>query len=236
VEILVDKHPHARVFAFVTAFPKPLGELSPSDSIVGLLRQDAASPLDNPPGLGGAIREMLRHGGYKPSGRGKPASEYLLRVAADGGLSSINLAVDACNAVSLHSGFPISVVDLGRAKPPFRIEIAAAGASYVFNASDQVIALSGLLCLFDADGPCANAVRDSQRTKTHADTRQTMSVVWGAADYEQRVLQATAEYRRILETAGAQTEPVDMIAAERDPQFRAELAPEPQTRTSPSGP
>jgi DNA/RNA-binding domain of Phe-tRNA-synthetase-like protein len=94
-----------------------------------------------------AVRDLLRHGGYSPTGRGKPASEYLVRAASEGALRSINLAVDACNAVSLHSGFPISVVDLARAREPFRIGIAPPGASYVFNASGQTIDLAGLLCL-----------------------------------------------------------------------------------------
>ena len=80
--------------------------------------------------------------------------------------SSINAAVDVCNIVSLHSGLPISVVDLAKATPPFRVAVAAAGSSYVFNASGQTIDLGGLLCLCDADGPCANAVKDAQRTKT----------------------------------------------------------------------
>ena len=33
------------------------------------------------------------------------------------------------------------------------------------HASGQAIDVSGLLCLFDAEGPCANGVKDSQRFK-----------------------------------------------------------------------
>ena len=62
-----------------------------------------------------AGRDVLRNGKYKPTGRGKPAAEYLVRAAGEGKLGSINLAVDLCNVVSLHSGLPISVVDLDRA-------------------------------------------------------------------------------------------------------------------------
>jgi DNA/RNA-binding domain of Phe-tRNA-synthetase-like protein len=96
------------------------------------------------------VRDLLRHGGYRPTGRGKPASEYLVRAAGEGKLGSINLAVDACNATSLASGFPISVVDLDLARGPFRIAIAEGGSSYPFNAAGQEIDVSGLLCLFDA--------------------------------------------------------------------------------------
>ena len=34
------------------------------------------------------VRRMLRHGKYRPSGRGKPSSEYLLRAALAGSLKS----------------------------------------------------------------------------------------------------------------------------------------------------
>src|SRR5262249_24971997 len=140
-------------------------------------------------------RALLRHGGFKPTGRSKPASEYLLKAVREGLLSPINGAVDVCNAVSLHSGLPITVVDLDRARPPLRVGLAPAGASYVFNASGQSIDLGGLLCLFDADSPCGNAVKDAQRTKTGPQTRRTLSLVWGTTALPGRAEQATRWYR-----------------------------------------
>jgi DNA/RNA-binding domain of Phe-tRNA-synthetase-like protein len=207
--IALDAHPLLRVAAFATTLPAPLGALATPPDVLALLALDAPAPLARDEAVRAAVRDLLRHGGYKPTGRGKPASEYLVRAAGEGALGPINLAVDACNAASLHSGFPISVVDLDRAAPPFRIGVAPAGASYVFNASGQEIDLGGLLCLFDAEGPCANAVRDAQRTKTRAETRRTLSVVWGAAGHE-ALLESTARwYRGLLEGAGAATEPVE---------------------------
>jgi DNA/RNA-binding domain of Phe-tRNA-synthetase-like protein len=201
----VDDHPTLRVAAFTTRFPAPLGELATPAALLAALRLDAPAPLQRDEGVRTAVRDLLRHGGYKPTGRGKPASEYLVRAATEGALGTINPAVDACNAVSLHSGFPISVVDLDRAVGPFRIGIAPPGASYVFNASGQEIDLAGLLCLFDAGGACANAVRDAQRTKTSADTRETLSVVWGCAGFEERLRAAEAWYRALLDGMGATT-------------------------------
>jgi len=52
-------------------------------------------------------------------------------------------------------------VSEGKTRAPLRVGIATMGMSYVFNASGQTIDLAGLLCLFDADGPCANAVKDT---------------------------------------------------------------------------
>jgi DNA/RNA-binding domain of Phe-tRNA-synthetase-like protein len=205
LHITVEEHPLLRVAAFTTRFPAPLGDLPTPDDIRALLRLDAPAPLRRDEEVRTAVRDLLRHGGYKPTGRGKPASEYLVRAAGEGALGSINLAVDACNAVSLHSGFPISVVDLALARPPFRIAVAPAGASYVFNPAGQEIDLAGLLCLFDADGPCANAVRDAQRTKTRPETVATLSVIWGVKGHEDRLRDAEAWYRTLLETAGART-------------------------------
>src|SRR5262249_24887637 len=157
-------HPLLDLRAFVTTSPQPLGELSSPPSLLALLALDAPAPLHSDDAVREAVRQLLRHGGFKPTGRSKPASEYLIRADGEGKLTAINLAVDTCNGVSLHSGLPISVVDLDRARPPFRVGLAPDDAHYVFNASGQTIDVGGLLCLFDAEGPCANAVKDAQRT------------------------------------------------------------------------
>lgn len=204
--ITIESHPVLKVRAFTTAFEVPLGESPSPEWLTALLRLEAESPFAPDEGVRTAIRDLLRHGGYKPTGRGKPASEYLVRAATEGTLGTINPAVDACNVVSLHSGLPISVVDLAKAKEPFHVGIAPAGASYVFNAAGQEIDLSGLLCLYDGSGPCANAVKDSQRTKTGAETRLTLTVIWGVAGQEARLASAEVWYRELLARAGAVTE------------------------------
>jgi DNA/RNA-binding domain of Phe-tRNA-synthetase-like protein len=152
---------------------------------------------------------LLRHGGFRPTGRSKPASEYLLKAVNDARLSSINLAVDACNAVSLHSGLPISVVDLDRVTPPLSIRVAEANATYVFNVSGQSIDLGGLVCLYDALGPCANAVKDAQRSKTHAGTTRTLSILWSSTLLAGLGKRAATWYREILERADATTAEVE---------------------------
>lgn len=208
ITLTVAPHPLLAPGAFVSVFPLPLGELAPSEGLARLLRADAEAPLRSDDATRAAVRDLLRWGGFKPTGRAKPASEYLTRAAAEGALGPINAAVDACNAVSLHSGLPISVVDLDRARAPFHLAVAPVGTSYVFNASGQVIDLGGLLCLFDADGPCANAVKDAQRTKTDASTRRTLSVIWAPVSLEARLVEALAWYRRLVELLGATIEAV----------------------------
>lgn len=203
--VQVDPHPLLDTRWFVTTFPKPLGELGRVESIMSLLTTTATAPLSSDDAVRSAVRELLRHGGYKPTGRGKPASEYLIRAVSEGALGSINAAVDACNVVSLHSGLPISVVDLSLAKPPFRVGLAAEGSSYVFNQGGQTIDLGGLLCLFDADGPCANAVKDAQRTKTTPQTTKTLSILWGSNALAGRTQRTLEWYRSLLEATGATT-------------------------------
>jgi DNA/RNA-binding domain of Phe-tRNA-synthetase-like protein len=215
VEIHLAEHPHLRVAGFSTYFDRPLGEIPSPPDIGDLLRLDAEAPLVRDEPVRGAVRDLLRWGGYKPTGRGKPASEYLVRAAADGVLTPINLAVDSCNAVSLHSGLPISVVDLELADPPFRVDLAPAGAAYVFNAAGQEIQLQGLVCLFDRQGPCANPVRDSQRTKTGETTTSTLSIVWAPTDARDRLDNAVHWYRSLLARHGARTAAVSIVRATR---------------------
>ncbi len=205
--VSVDPHPLLDPSAFVTEYATPPGR---DEALLALLRLDAPAPVTSSDDVRAAVRDLLRHGGYKPTGRGKPASEYLLRAVGEGALSSINAAVDACNVASLHSGLPISVVDLDLAKEPMRIGVAAAGTSYVFNAGGQTIDVGGLLCLFDADGPCANAVKDSQRTKTTPTTKRTLSVVWGTKTLAGHTAKATEWYRALVSRSGGVVRDVEL--------------------------
>ena len=199
----IDPHPLLDLGVLVAELPAPLSEMPSPAWLVELLSAGADAPVRADDAIRTEVRTMLRHGGYKPAGRGKPASEFLVRAAGEGLLSSINLAVDLCNAVSLASGLPISVVDLDLVQPPLSVGIAPADASYVFNASGQEIRLTGLLCLHDAQGPCANAVKDSQRTKTHPGTRRTMCLLWGTRARPEHTTATLRWYAQLHERAGA---------------------------------
>lgn len=208
--IRLEAHPLLAARALRTDFQAAL-EFTPSPSWLNGLLSPMAAPWPAPGDeLRAAVRDMLRHAGYKPTGRGKPASEYLRKAAGEGTLGSINAAVDVCNVVSLHSGIPISVVDLGRSRAPHAIGVARGALAYVFNASGQSIDIEGLLCLFDAEGACANAVKDSQRTKTHAGTTSTLSILWGARGLESELDRALAFYRELLTRLGAASEQIPL--------------------------
>ena len=195
--ISIAAHPLLDVGAFVTRFAQPIGALGTFDAGV-------QPPLTSSDAVRAEIRLLLRHGGFKPAGRSKPASEYLVAAHAKDRVPKINAAVDACNVVSLWSGLPISLIDLDRVVGDLAINICPPGTTYVFNPSGQVIDASGLLAVFDREGPTGTPVKDAQRTKTHDDTLTTLSIIWGTNKLPGRTAQTTAWYRELVQTiAGA---------------------------------
>jgi DNA/RNA-binding domain of Phe-tRNA-synthetase-like protein len=202
--VAIASHPLLEVGAFVTRFAHPLGELGASFDATGV-----KPPFTANDAVRAEIRQLLRHGGFKPAGRSKPASEYLVTAHNDGRFPKINAAVDACNIASLWSGLPISLIDLDRVTGDLSVSICPAGTSYVFNASGQVIDASGLCAVFDAEGPTGTPVKDAQRTKTHDGTRTTLSIVWGSNQLAGRTQAATHWYRQLVaEIPGATLEDV----------------------------
>ena len=198
-------HPTLDVAYFVTHFSQPLGQIQTPTEIIDLFSTTTQAPHQSSDQIREAIRALLRHGGYKPTGRGKPSSEYLIKASAENNLNSINIAVDIGNAVSLHSGLPISVIDIDRTEGPLKIQIASPKETYIFNASGQTIDVSGLLCLFDSQGACANAVKDAQRTKTSQNTVRTLSIIWGTNKLASLTPKITHWYQQLLNHHNAQT-------------------------------
>ena len=205
VKCSIDPHPLLDAAVLHTEWPRPLEDCPTLDGLDVWFSNAATPPVDRPDAVKPAVRNLLRHGGFKPSGRSKPASEYLVNALDRAALGSINPAVDCCNVASLWSGLPISVVDPHRGCGPWAIALAPAGTEYVFNPAGQVIAIGGLLALFDANGPCGGPVKDSQRTKTHARTIETISVVWGTADLPGRTAATAAWYCDLMGTLGARS-------------------------------
>jgi len=194
----VDPHPRLALGAIAVDFSVPLAQLSSSEALLRGLDLGWNAPLSSSDEVRLKVRDLLRVGGFKPTGRSKPASEYLMKAAARGTLGSINVAVDLCNVVSLHSGLPISVVDLDRVEGALRVALALEGSSYAFNASGQLIDVGSLLCLHDVQGPCANAVKDSQRSKTHEGTRRCLYLIWGTSELPGRSARTAAWLRELL--------------------------------------
>lgn len=150
-----------------------------------------------------ASRDMLRNGSYKPTGRAKPASEYLLRAAQEGSFPRINTAVDINNYISLNYMVPISLWDIDKAGgTPLTLDLGQAGETYVFNESGQEIDLKDLVCGFlkkDGSGriPVVNPVKDSMLTKTDPASRNVGYLVYypaaaGSRDHLMSILDELA--------------------------------------------
>ena len=176
------------------------------------------------------VRRMLRFGKYKPSGRGKPASEFLLRAAVAAEFPLVNGPVDVNNAISLESGLPGSVFDAALSGRRLLVRRGEPGESYVFNRSGQSIDLEDLLLVCrqtpDRWEPCGNPVKDSMATKIRDETRDIIAVLYAPTDEPVDRIEAWASrYAELLgthcqaERAGfrvvTQSEPPDDQAAAR---------------------
>ncbi|HWU88588.1 MAG TPA: phenylalanine--tRNA ligase beta subunit-related protein [Kofleriaceae bacterium] len=210
--ITVDPHPLLEPAAFVTRTGRPISELPTPAAVAELATREARAPLAASDAVRTAVRDLLRHGGFKPAGRSKPAPEYLTGAFAEDRFPRINALVDTCNVVSLHTGLPISLVDVDLLEGELAIRVAAPGTSYAFNPAGQVIDAGGLLCLYDAHGPSGSPVKDAQRTKTGGDTRCALSIVWGTRALAGRTEAAVRWYRELVaQIEGAELEEVALV-------------------------
>jgi DNA/RNA-binding domain of Phe-tRNA-synthetase-like protein len=130
-----------------------------------------------------AVRKMLRAGGFKPSGRNKPAQEYLLRTAREEQQWPVILnAVDVLNATSLRSGLPISLLALERAGHSLLVRYGQPGEKFVFNQSGQELDLEGLITICRCDGqrttPLGTPVKDSLIAKVVPGDRQVIACMY----------------------------------------------------------
>ena len=162
-----------------------------------LLKERSQSLPPEEEALRGSVRDMLRNGSYRPTGRGKPASEYLLRVALEAehaevpadAFPRINALVDSCNYISLRYLLPISLWDLQQGEPEvFVFRLGREGESYVFNEAGQEVDLEDLIVgcrASDAqsDGePIVNPIKDSMKTKTAATTTRVCGAIYAPSE------------------------------------------------------
>lgn len=149
------------------------------------------------------VRKMLRFGKYKPSGRSKPSSEYLLGAALHGDFPLVNGPVNANNAISLEWGYPASIFDAELCGATLLLRRGIAGESYIFNLSGQSINLQDLICVCRAEGnswvPCGNPVKDAMATKTRESTRNVVAVIYAPiADQSSHVETAAERFTDLL--------------------------------------
>lgn len=129
------------------------------------------------------VRQMLRHGKFKASGRSKPAQEYLLRCATtDGALPSINGPVDLLNAVSLSCNLPISLLSVGKCSDNLLIDHGKAGEQFIFNSVGHTIDLTDLITVYDRSvepmRPVGTPIKDSMAGKIEPTDRHLIAIIY----------------------------------------------------------
>ena len=165
-------------------------------------------------------RDMLRNGKYKPTGRGKPASEYLMREAGAGRFPRINGPVDANNLVSLKACVPISLWDLVLAGEPleYEVRLGAEDESYVFNAGGQQLGLRDLVCGCALNGgestPLVTPIKDGLASKLTTRTTRVAGCIYYplAAGSREHLEETTRTFARWLATCGEDLEPTWAVA------------------------
>jgi len=132
-----------------------------------------------PPELRACIRTLLKKGGFKATGRNKPASEYLAQAAREDRFPFLSNLVDINNYLSLLSGLPISLLDLDAVGSSIVLRLGRPGESFVFNASGQDIDVEGLINVCRAGGaPLGNPVKDSMEAKVGERTTRVVGIIY----------------------------------------------------------
>lgn len=183
---IVSKNPYLRV-GVLSVFGLTVAETPETfqqeiKTLISSLQQKEESLSDNNKK---AIRDLLRFGGYKPAGRGRPSSEYLSKTALQGTFPFINNVVDINNLISLKYGVPICLLDLDITGPHLIIREGSEHESYVFNQSGHIIKLDGLLTICSVTSetdevgiPLGNPVKDSMHAKLTGSSQNAVGIVF----------------------------------------------------------
>lgn len=152
------------------------------NSLISFALESCSGPDYPPVARKDGIRALLRRGGFSPSGRNKPSSEYLAQAARESRFPRINNLVDINNLTSLQSALPISMLDLSAFQEQLLIRYGRPDEAYVFNSGGQEIELAGLICACSGTQPLGNAVKDSMVGKLKEATDSIVCIVYASAE------------------------------------------------------
>lgn len=153
-----------------------------------------------------AIRSLLRSFGFQPSGRNRPASEFLVKDLQNRGeFNCINNIVDINNHISLISHLPISVVDLDKSGYDIVIRRGLEGEKYVFNNEGHELSLRDLVLVAKpgaAGTAFASPVKDSQATKVFEDTTNIAVIIYSSTNIvsEEELASLLQRFCQLLKT------------------------------------
>lgn len=132
------------------------------------------------------IRSVLKSYGFHPSGRNRPASEFLVKdLQARGCFNPINNAVDINNHLSLLSHLPISILDRAKTGDHLCIRTGTDQEKYIFNKEGHELTLKNLLIIASGEHqntPFGSPVKDSQSTKIFQETKSLVGIIYTSAN------------------------------------------------------
>jgi DNA/RNA-binding domain of Phe-tRNA-synthetase-like protein len=133
-----------------------------------------------------AVRQLLKIGGFSPSGRNRPAHELLVRDLKErGSFHHINNIVDVNNLISLISLLPISVFDGAKLETTITVRVGQPEEGYVFNQSGQWLDVKKCItcCNGEAPGkPIGTPVKDSMATKIFEGASHYLGVIYSSTE------------------------------------------------------
>ena len=157
-----------------------------------------------------AVRQLLKLGGFSPSGRNRPAHELLVRDLQERGeFHHINNVVDVNNVISLAHLLPISIFDTAKLGSALTVRIGEPDEGYVFNQSGQWLAVKR--CITCCNGrppgePVGTPVKDSMATKVFPGAGGLLGIIYATTDGWSRdeLAAITREFAELLvrETGG----------------------------------
>ena len=158
------------------------------------------------------IRNMMRIDGFSPTGRNRPASEFLLRELAEyRHFKFINVVVDINNYLSIKTKLPMSIFDTGKLQGALVVRTGDPGEGYVFNNEGQILDVKRLIVCCEelpdyTSIPFGSPVKDSMHTKIFTGCTDLVAVIYSnPAVYSQAELETICgEFASLLkEFAGA---------------------------------
>ncbi len=158
------------------------------------------------------IRSLLKTFGFHPSGRSRPASEFLFKDLQNrGSFNFINNVVDINNHLSLITHLPISTFDLDKSGHDLCLRVGFDDESYVFNREGQLLSLKKLLVVArrgSDNAAIGSPVKDSQATKVFEETRNIAVIIYSSGNItsEDEMQQLLERYMLLLkkETGAAE--------------------------------
>jgi DNA/RNA-binding domain of Phe-tRNA-synthetase-like protein len=154
------------------------------------------------------VRSLLKTFGFHPSGRSRPASEYLFKDLTNrGSFNYINNIVDINNHISLKYKLPISVFDLDKSGFDLCLRVGGETEEYIFNQEGQILTLKKLLLVAKTGAEAIGTpVKDSQATKVFEPTKKIAFFVYSSSNITskeemEKILNEIGKY--LQEEAGA---------------------------------